>query len=94
MKIWIAGKRFDETLLLDKEALYSELKLEYITDEDYEHAQKVLEVFGIKILGEYHDLYLQSDTLLLADVFENFRDKCIKIYGVDPTHFLSAPRLA
>ena len=58
MKIWITGKRFDETLLLDKEALYSELKLECITDEEYEHAQKVLEVFGIKILGEYHDLYL------------------------------------
>ena len=42
----------------------------------------------------YHDLYVQRDTLLLADVFENFRDKCIEIYGLDPAHFLSAPRLA
>ena len=48
----------------------------------------------IKNLGEYHDLYVQSDALLLADVFENFRDKCIKIYELDPAHFLSAPRLA
>ena len=48
----------------------------------------------MKNLGEYHDLYVQSDTLLLVDVFENFRDKCIEIYGLDPAHFLSAPRLA
>ena len=47
-----------------------------------------------KNLGEYHDLHVKSDTLLLADVFENFRDKCIKIYKLDPAHFLSAPRLA
>ena len=87
-------ERFDETLLPDKEAFYSELKLEDITDEDYEHAQKVWEVFGIKNLGEYHDLYVQSDTLLLADVFENFRAKGIEIHGFDPAHFLSAPGLA
>ena len=53
-----------------------------------------MEVFEIKKLGEYHDIYVQSDTLLLADVFENFRDKCIEIYGLDPAHFLSAPGLA
>ena len=47
-----------------------------------------------KNLGEYHDLYVQSDTLLLVDVFENFRDKCIEIYELDPAHFLSAPGLA
>ena len=51
-------------------------------------------IFGIKNLGEYHDLYVQSDTLLLVDVFENFRDKCIEIYELDPAHFLSAPGLA
>ena len=87
-------ERFDETSLPDKEAFYSELNLEDITDKDYEHAQKVWEVFGIKNLGDYHDLYVQSDTLLLADVFENFRDKCIEIHGLDPAHFLSAPGLA
>ena len=73
-------ERFDEILLPDKEGFYSELNLEDITDKDYEHVQKVWEVFGMTNLGEYHDLYVQSDTLLLADVFENFRDKCIEIY--------------
>ena len=58
------------------------------------HAQKVWEVFKIRNLGEYHDLYVQIDTSLLADVFEKFRDTCIEIYGLDPSHFLSAPRLA
>ena len=52
--------------------------------------KKVWEVFEIKNLGEYHDLYAQSDTLLLADAFENFRDKCIEIYELDPAHFLFA----
>ena len=87
-------ERFDETSLPDKEALYSELNLEDITDKDYGHAQKVWKVFGTKNLGEYHDLYVQSDTLLLADVFENFRDKCIVIYELDAAHFSSAPGLA
>ena len=58
------------------------------------HAQKVFEEFNLKNLSEYHDLYVQSDTLLLADVFENFRNKCIEIYELDPAHFLSAPGLA
>ena len=85
-------KRFTE--LPSKKDFYSKLNLEDITDEDYMHAQKVWKVFNIKNLGEYHDLYVQSDTLLLADVFENFRDKCIEIYELDPAHFLSAPGLA
>ena len=85
---------FDETSLLDKKAFYSKLNLEDISDRDYEHAQKVWEVFEIKHLSGYHDLYVQSNTLLLADVFENFRDKCIKICEPDPAHFLSAPGLA
>ena len=58
------------------------------------YTQKVWEVFKIKNLGEYHDLYVQSDTSLLADVFENFRDKCIEIYELDPAYFLSTPGLA
>ena len=56
--------------------------------------KKVWEVFEIKNLGDYHDLYAQSDTLLLADAFENFRDKCIEICELDPAHFLPAPGLA
>ena len=57
------------------------------------HAQKAWDVFELRNLGEYHDLYVQTDTLLLADVFEKFRDKCIEIYGFDPSYFLSAPGL-
>ena len=87
-------KSFKEESLPDKESFYSELNNEHITDEDYAHAQKVWDTFNIKNLGEYHDLYVQSDTALLADVFENFRDKCIEIYELDPAHFLSAPGLA
>ena len=68
--------------------------LEDIIDEDYKHAQKVFEKLGLKNLSDYHDLYVQIDTLLLADVFENFRNKCIEISELDPAHFLSAPRLA
>ena len=87
-------KRFNETTLPDKEYFYSELHLEDITDEDYVHAQNVWNVFKIKNLGEYHDLYVQSDTLLLSEIFDKFRDTCIKIYELDPAQFLSAPGLA
>ena len=69
-----SGQRFDETSLPDKEAFYSNLNIEDITDTDYRHANKVFKEFKLKSLGEYHDLYVQSDTLLLADVFENFRN--------------------
>ena len=77
-----------------KNLFYSELNLEDLSGKDYLHAQQVWDVFQIKILGEYHDLYVQTDTSLLADVFEKFRDTCIEIYGLDPSHFLSAPGLA
>ena len=87
-------EKLNETSLPDKESFCSELNKEGITDEYYAHAQKVWKVSEKKNLGEYHDLYVQSDTLLLADVFENFRDKRIEIYGIDPTHFLPAPGLA
>ena len=87
-------ERFDETSLPDKEAFYSSLNMEGITSVDYRHAKRVYKGFKLKNLGNYHDLYVQSDTLLLADVFENFRNKCIEIYELDPAHFLSAPGLA
>ena len=87
-------EKFDKTSLPDRNAFYSKLNEEDITDKDYAHAQKIWEVFEIKKRGEYHDLYVQCDTLLLADVFENFRDNCIKIYELDPAHFLSALKLA
>ena len=78
----------------DKKAFYSNLNIKDITDVDYRQAKRVFKEFNIKNLGEYRDLHVQSDTLLLADIFENFRNKCIKIYELDPAHFLSAPRLA
>ena len=87
-------QKFDETSLPEKKAFYSKLNMEDITDVDYRHGKKVLKKFKLKQLGDYHDLYVQSDTLLLADVFENFRNTCIKVYELDPAHFLSAPRLA
>ena len=65
-----------------------------ITDSDYAHAKRVCKDFEIKNLGEYHDLYVQSNTLLLADVFENFRYMCLKKYEIDPAKFLSALGLA
>ena len=87
-------ERFNEESLPDKEAFNSKLNEEGITDKGYAHDQKVWEVFEIKNLGEYHDLYLQTDTLLLENVFENFRDKCIEIYRLDPAHFLCVPGFA
>ena len=80
--------------LPDKEAFYSNLNMEDITDVDYKHAKRVFKNLSNKNLGDYHDLYVQSDILLLADVFENFRNMCNKIYELDPAHFLSPPGLA
>ena len=68
--------------------------MEDITDVDYIDANRAFKNFNNKNLGDYHDFYVQSDTLLFADVFENLRNKCIKIYELDPAHFLSAPGLA
>ena len=87
-------QKFNETSLPDKKAFYCKLNLKGISDKDYAYAQKVWKVFEIKNRGEYHDLYVQCDTLLLADVFENFRNQCIEIYEPDSAHFLSAPGLA
>ena len=87
-------ERFDERSLSDKEAFYSSLSMEDITDVDHRHAKRVFKNLNNKNLGDYHDLYVQSDTLLLADVFENFRNMCIKVYDLDPAHFLSAPGLS
>ena len=78
----------------NKEEFYSSLNLEDITDIDYRHAKRVFKTFTNKNIGDYHDLYVKSDTLLLADVFENFRNMCLKEYELEPVHFLSAPGLA
>ena len=91
MESW---EKFDETTLPPKEVFHSNLNLEDVSDEDNAHAQEVWDVFKIKNLGEYHNLYAQTDALLLAGVFENFRSKCLEIYELGPVYFVSAPGLA
>ena len=87
-------ERFDEISLPNKESFYSNLNMENIDDIDYRHGNNVFKIFKFKNLGEYYDLYVQSDTLLLADAFENFRNTCLEVYELDPAHFLSLPGLA
>ena len=87
-------EKFNETSLPSKKDFYSNLNMEDIDDIDYRHGNNVFKGFKLEKLGDYHDLYVQSDTLLSADVIENFRDMCIKEYELDPAHFLSLPGLA
>ena len=87
-------EKFDETSLPNKKSFYSSLNMENIDDTDYRHGNNVFKKFKLKNLGEYHDLYVQSDTLLLTDVFANFRNMCIKVYELDPAHFLSLQGLS
>ena len=87
-------ERLKETQLPPKEPFYSRLNDEGIGDEDYAHTQKVWKTFEMKNLECYHNLYNRVDVLLLADVFENFRDICIKNYNLDPAHYYTAPGLA
>jgi hypothetical protein len=86
--------KLEETRLPPKDSFYSKLNDSGITDEDYEHAQTVWKEFGCKTFRDYHDLYNVSDVLLLADVFENFRDVCIKNYKLDPAWYYTSPGLA
>ena len=87
-------ERFKEDKYPPKEAFYSRLTGEGISDEGYEHVEKVWKVFGMKTLQDYHDLYNVTDVLLLADVFENFRNVCMENYKLDPAHYFTAPGLA
>ena len=87
-------ERFNETSLPSKESFYSNLNMENIEVIDFRHFNNVFNKFKLNNLGDYHDLHVQSDTLLLADVFENFRNMCLKEYELDPAHFLSLPGLA
>ena len=87
-------ERFNETKLPPKKAFYSRLSGEGITDEDYKHALNVWDVFKMKTFKDYHELYNETDVLLLADVFENFRDNNLKIYKLDPAHYFTAPGLS
>ena len=87
-------ERLDESKLPPKESFYSKLNDLDISSEDYEHAKTVWEEFGCKTLRDYHNLYNVSDVLLLADIFENFRDVCSKNYALDPAWYYTSPGLA
>jgi hypothetical protein len=86
-------EKFEEKILPKKEDFYSTLNFEQISDEEYEHAQKCWKAFDCQNLGDYHDFYLLLDVVLLADVFQNFRSLCYKVYHLEPLHFYSTPGL-
>ena len=87
-------EKLAETQLPPKDQFYSKLNDEEISDDDHHHALNVWQTFGCKTIRDYHDLYLKSDVLLLADVFENFRKTCLKHYNLDPAHYYTSPGLA
>jgi len=86
-------EKFEETKLPPKEAFYSKLNMKGVSDKDYEHAERVWESYGRSDLRSYHDYYLVTDVLLLADVFETFQETCLEHYKLDPAHFYTAPGL-
>lgn len=86
--------KFAETALPHKDAFYSTLSNDGITDEEYEHTQSVWRAFNIRDMGEYHDLYLKTDVLILVDVFENFRCLTLDCYKLDTAHMMTSPGLA
>ncbi len=86
--------KLDAAQLPPKEAFYSQLTDSHISDEDYEHAQKVWKAFGCETMRDYHDLYLKTDVLLLADVMTEFRKTCKKAYGLEAFHYYTSPGLA
>jgi hypothetical protein len=83
--------KLQETSLPRKEEFYNTLKECDIDDKDYDHARRVWDHFGCQTLGEYSDLYLKIDVMLLVDVFENFRDICLNTYNLDPAFYYTAP---
>ena len=87
-------EKFNETSLPEKEDFYSHVNKEDTIAADYVHTKRVFEDFEIKILGEHHDLYVQTNTLFLSDVFDNLRNMYLEIYELDPVKFLSSPELS
>ena len=87
-------EQFNDQQLPSKDEFNTILTDEGTRDEQYTHAQKVLDIFKLNNMGEYHDLYLKSDILLLADIFENFRKTCLQYYKVDPAHYFTSPGLS
>ena len=87
-------EKFEEPELPPKDQFYSSVKKEHVTNKDYEHVQLVFKKFAMTSLGEYHDVYLKTDVLLLSDVFEAFRHLSLQQYELDPCHFYTSPGLA
>ena len=87
-------EKFNQMELPTKDQFYSILNDQHITDDEYDHAKKVWKTFKIKTVGEYHDLYLGNDVLLLTHVFENFRKTCLQDYKLDPCHYFTSPSLS
>ena len=87
-------EKFNQKELPNKDQFYSILNDQHITDDEYDHANEVWNTFMIKTMGEYHDLYLVSNVLLLTDVFENFRKTCMQYYKLDPCHYFTSPGLS
>ena len=86
--------RFSDKKLPNKDAFYSILNDEHVSDMQYLHAIEVWKAFKLEDMGEFHDLYIGSDGLLLAVVFENFRKTCMQCYGLDPCHYFTSPGLS
>lgn len=86
-----SSNKFLDTKLPEKKFFYNELNKCDITDSDYNHAQTIWNEFNIKNLGEYSDIYLKIDILLLSDIFEKFRKSCMKTYDLDPAHYFTLP---
>jgi len=86
--------KFDETRLPSKEMFYNTLTETDITDDDYDRARDAWTAFGCKTMRDYHDAYLKTDVLLLADTFEHFRSVCMQNYDLDPAHFYTTPGLS
>ena len=86
--------KFNKASLPNVDKFYSNRNMSGVSDGDYEHACRVWKEFGIRNMGEYHDLYLRTDVVLLANVFKSFRRVCLENYGLDPSHFYTAPGLA
>ena len=91
MNILISGKNLTKHRNLEKNIFYSHLNMEDITDADYTHTKRGFKGFEMRNLGKCHDLFVQTDPLLFADVFENFRNMCSKICKLDLAKFLSVP---
>ena len=87
-------KKFSEDKLPERCEFFSSLKDECISEKDYQRAKTIWNTFKIKTLGDYHDLYLKTDVLLLVDVFEKFIKACLNYYGLDPCHYFSSPGLS